>query len=95
MATLSYVDDSAAQMAYEKPSVYFTTSNLVPKEGDDVEARPEVGVLLEQMALDGSQMVVVSETVKVDEHFDPVTLINEAGGEVLSRQLLTGLQLDP
>lgn len=38
MATLSYVDDSAAQMAYEKPSVYFTTSNLVHKEGDDVES---------------------------------------------------------
>lgn len=38
MTTPSYVDDSVAHMAYEKPSVYFTTSNLVPKDGDDVQS---------------------------------------------------------
>jgi len=38
MTTLSYINDSTVQMAYEKPSVYFTTSNLVPKEGDNIEA---------------------------------------------------------
>ena len=33
MSSLSYVDEQANQMAYEKPCVYFTTSNLVDKEG--------------------------------------------------------------
>ena len=38
MASLSYVDDSVPEMSYEKPSVYFTTSNLVPRTGDDVKS---------------------------------------------------------
>ena len=33
MSYLSYSDDQANNMAYEKPCVYFTTSNLVEKEG--------------------------------------------------------------
>jgi len=33
MSSLSYSDDQANNVAYEKPCVYFTTSNLVEKDG--------------------------------------------------------------
>ena len=38
MATLSYVDDSAQQMAYEKPCVYFTTSNLILQDDTQMDS---------------------------------------------------------
>lgn len=38
MSSLSYVDEQASQMAYEKPCVYFTTSNLVDNDGEIEES---------------------------------------------------------
>ena len=64
------------------------------QEGDHMEARSEVGVFLRDVGLDGSQMVVVGETVEVDQDLDPVALIDEARHKGLPRELLVGLQLD-
>ena len=52
-------------------------------------------MFLRQVCLDGAEVVVVGEAVEVDEHLDAVALVNEARHEVLPRQLLVGLQLDP
>ena len=42
----------------------------VLQEGDDVEARSEVGVLLGDVTLNSPQMIVVGKTVEMNENLD-------------------------
>ena len=60
-----------------------------------MEAGPEACDAAHQVRLDGAQVVIVGEAVQVDQHLDPVTLVNKTRDKRLPRQLLVGPQLDP
>ena len=67
----------------------------VIKEGDDMETLAQVGGLLCDMVVNGTEMVVVCEAVQVDPYLDTVAFIQKGCCEVLPRKSLTGLELDP